>query len=184
MPLPVYTLTEISEVLVSANNTHQTISFSSIPSTFTDLLLRCHFPRAVISELSQQNNGVFWMNGDTTDSNYDNNMWTDGDLALYSGVYLAGASYFPMETARTGSDDWARQSEEIWFPRYAGDQFKWWYSDYQHARNYTTLYRNYKFSGMWRSTSAINSITIGFRASPNQWFRAGAYFRLMGVTYE
>lgn len=142
------------------------VTFSSIPSTYTDLVLVTMLKETAAA------NAIIRVNGDTGSN--------------YSSTTLGGNSGGAFSARQTNST-W------IWIDR-QGET-----TDFgvglTHFMNYsnTTTYKTIldRFSayttglqatvGLWRNTSAINSIKIFIDYSPTQSFVAGSTFTLYGI---
>lgn len=148
-----------STTLGSANTT---ITFSSIPATFTDLVIVCS-----LSASAATYSGIRF-NGDTA-SNYSlTDMYGTGSSAIssrQSNITGGGSG----DTSGTGT------------------VLIYQINDYSNATTYKTVIgRNGSPStnvvasvSLWRSTAAVNSITL-YTVSANNWL-AGSTFKLYGI---
>jgi hypothetical protein len=143
-----------------------TITFSSIPSTYTDLILICN------SQLTL-NAGTGWLrfNGDSGTNYSDTYLYGDGTSAT-SGRHSSIAQSYCSDATASG-----------------------FVTSIHHIQNYanTTTYKTFlsrsnyapggvaAYVGLWRSTSAINSITFSNTASPG-YYTTSSTFTLYGVT--
>ena len=140
------------------------ITFSSIPSTYTDLILVCNF-------LLTANSGTGWIrfNGDTG-TNYS-------DTYLYgNGTSASSGRHSNIAQSYCADADSVTPVISI-----------------HHIQNYanTTTYKTFlsrsnlassgtaAYAGLWRSTAAINSITFSNNASAN--ITSSSTFTLYGV---
>jgi hypothetical protein len=158
MPLP-STLTPIATNTLTATAT--TITFSSIPQTYTDLVL-------VASFTSGNNDEKLQFNGDTA-SNYS---W----IRLYGDGASTGSGYSPTPTyiRNTGSDLTTQQNVIINIFNYANStNFKTTI-----GRGNNTAAQVTTTTGVWRNTAAITSITY---ASSANTFSVGSTFTLYGI---
>jgi len=143
-----------------------TIGFTSIPATYTDLLLK-------LSARNETSNvtGVFIsFNGSTTTFSgkyLESNGATaaSGSLARYIGVENPGTA-----TANTFSNC------EVYIPNYASANNKSFSADTVSENNGTTAYATFN-AGLWSTTAAITSITLQIDAAQdfNQYSTATLY---------
>jgi hypothetical protein len=158
------TYTPIATQTLGSSQT--SVTFSSIPSTYTDLVLVSVLKETVAA------NAVVQLNNDTGSN--------------YSSTTLGGNSGGPFSARQSGST-------YFWLDR-QGEATDWGVG-LTHFMNYsnTTTYKTVidRFSaytsglqatvGLWRSTSAINSIKLSIDYSPTQSFVAGSTFTLYGI---
>lgn len=155
-----------SNTLGSANST---VTFSSIPGTFTDLVLVASFASAVAD-----NDVRCTVNSDTGTN--------------YSYTRLSGNG-----TSATSS----RNSNQVFFAQYyvigtstSTQSIIWNVLDYSNTTTYKTILSRISAAdkelsasvGLWRSTAAVTSITFtnAGNNSPAQ-FAAGSTFKLYGI---
>jgi hypothetical protein len=163
-------------VLISSQvlgSTAASVTFSSIPSTYTDLVIQMSCRDAY----SGSNDNLWYrLNGDTG-TNYSGT-WVEGSGSAASSSRIASFSLGPMlyldgngNTANTFS------SHELYIPNYNSTTAKPIFAISATEDNSATAYiRNY--AGLYRGTSAITSILL----TPNgQNFLAGSSFYLYGV---
>ena len=144
-------------------STTASYTFSSIPGTYTDIVLVAN------GSSTAGTNGQIRFNGDTA-SNYS-------DTYLYGS---AGAAYSSRDTSATAG---------YIGNFYSGDDAQ----QIVHINSYanTTTYKSYvsiggnannvpiaSNVGLWRSTAAITSITV---LNPTSTFKAGCVFTLYGI---
>ena len=122
------------------------VTFSSIPATYTDLLLKVSARNTTSSEIFE-----FGFNGVTTNQSsiYLNGSGSAATSATYT---LYNRSNPSTSTASTFSNS------EIYIPNYAGSTNKSVSIDGANENNATTIYMNI-VAGLWSSTAAITSIT-------------------------
>lgn len=166
MPLP-STMTPIATVALG-NSTTTTITFGSIPSTYTDLIL-------IINAATATNTGDYRLqyNGDTATN--------------YSRTYLSGDG-----ASATSSRNTSRNWQDIDANGYMGTSIDSVaiinIMNYSNTTTFkTTLSRSSRASsgtdanvGLWRSTAAINKIDITNSAA-STYFLTGSTFTLYGV---
>jgi hypothetical protein len=139
----------IAKVTVTGAGTYQA-QFNSIPSTYTDLLLR----------VSARN--TFTGSTDALVINYNGSSSSQSSKALYGNGASAGSFNTTFiyggeldtnsQTANTFS------SHDIYIPNYAGSQYKSSSTDSVEETNGTTVYAILS-AGLWSNTAAITSIT-------------------------
>ena len=126
------------------------ISFSSIPATYTDLLLKISARNTATAnglEISVAFNGV------TTNRSA---------RVLYGTGGAAGsATMTDIPTLGNGANDTANTfaNSEVYIPNYAGSNNKSVSADGVNENNGTTAYQ-YLTAGLWSNTSAITSIQL------------------------
>ena len=145
-----------------------TLTFSSIPQTYTDLILVCNLGQVAPANVALQFNG-------DTGANYDSMIaYASGTGAPASGNYdnlsfaygLNGAGQLPSTIVASG-----------WFEIFS-------YSSTAVRKTLLTRYANNalaeitNFSSTWRNTAAINAIRV-FSYSGD--FLAGSSFTLYGI---
>jgi hypothetical protein len=143
------TMTLISSVTVGAGGAAN-ISFSSIPATYTDLVLK----------LSARNNGAqyygqLYFNGSTT--GYSRRLlYGDGSAAgsiAISNEYTLVTNPTTSYTANTFGNF------EMYIPNYAGSTNKSYSIDAVIENNASTAYAT-MYAALWSNTAAINQITL------------------------
>lgn len=135
------------------SSTTGTISFTSIPSTFTDLRLRLFVPNSVTANPSVR----LRFNNDSG-TNYNRLLLAVNNNSIYTGnanaatdIHLAGE----INISTTGPS----QSFLIDIFSYASSSFKTLFIKENQDRNASNGgYDN--IVGMWRSTAAISSLTL------------------------
>ena len=152
--MPTQTYTPISrQVLASATGT---VTFSSIPSTYTDLVVLCSLRSVrtgggadVVVRFNNSSTGFTnrRLFGSGSSAFSDTNEWTNGDSDAY--------------TASTYS------SMQIYIPNYASSNNKSWSVDHVLENNATDAYATLA-AGLWSNTSAITSIKI-YDVTTNNW---------------
>jgi hypothetical protein len=133
-----------------------TIEFTSIPATYTDLVLRASVRS---SNATTQDDMYLRFNGDTG-SNYS-------DRAIYSsnGTSAASLSHSSIGFLFTGSIDGTTStastftSTDFYIPNYTSANYKSVSQDIANENNATAGWLG-MFAGLWASTSAITSITL------------------------
>jgi len=131
------------------------ISFSSIPATYTDLLVSTSARTTAVAT-----NQAHWIrfNGDTA-TNYSARL-LEGNGASAASYTNTGYTYIYLGEA-TASTATANTfgSTNAYIPNYAGSTAKSVSVDAVSETNATTAYADL-VTGLWTGTAAINSITI------------------------
>lgn len=171
MPTPTYTLIASNTLSASAAS----VTFSSIPSTYTDLVLRVsmrHDSAATLFNIDVR------FNGDTA-TNYSRTFLT-GDGASPSSsrnTSSAFARILMADAATATANTFA--SGEIYIPNYTASTNKPLSSFNAQEDNSTTAYITAN-AALWQNTAAINQISI-FPATSSGNFVAGSSFYLYGL---
>lgn len=147
------------------------ITFSSIPSTYTDLVLKisARTTRATVQD-------TFKITFNSSSSGYSfKRLYGDGATAASDGstgdsTLTAGYSVGDSATANTFGN------VEIYIPNYAGSNNKSVSTDGVGENNATTAYAGL-FASLWANSAAINSIVIegGTSATIKQYSTAYLY---------
>ena len=140
------------------------VTFSSIPQTYTDLVL---IYTGVVDSTSQY--FQVQLNGDTT-TNYSYTVISYDGSAVTSFRQSSDGLLFGTTTSAT-----LQQGEIMHFMNYSNT------STYKTtlSRFSSTLYQVWTHVGMWRKTEAITSIKLYTTAGAN--FKADATFTLYGI---
>jgi hypothetical protein len=140
------TFIKIASVTVGAGGA-SSIDFTSIPSTYTDLL--------IVSSLRNTSGGAgaqmkFNATAGTTRYIEGNgaSVSSGTDTAMYAGDLTASTN-----TANTFS------SNSVYIPNYAGSNYKSSSSDAVTENNTSTAYTDF-YANLWSNTAAITSISI------------------------
>jgi hypothetical protein len=162
--------------LISSNvlgTTAASVTLSSIPSTFTDLVLRISARGNVASSIVQLN---LTINGQTgTPYSYSYMLGNGGSPSASAGTNQP----FVFSGFGNGSTGTANYfgSAEIYIPSYTASRNKPM-SYFTIQENNTTTARIIAGAGYWRNTSAITSLTI--TPDSDSWI-AGSSFYLYGI---
>ena len=148
------TFYKIASVTVGSGGA-SSIDFTSIPSTYTDLVIKvsARDARAVVASSI-----VLQINGSTAASGSYRRIYGDGSAAFSDSdvsqtVVQSGHSDGNSATANTFGN------VEIYIPNYAGSANKSFSSDGVAETNATTTYMSL-VAGLWANTAAITQITI------------------------
>jgi hypothetical protein len=144
------TFTKIASVSVGSGGA-ATIDFTSIPSTYTDLVikysLRCNGTNGA---------GAFYFNSDTTNTNYaSRRLGTDGSSA-FSNNYAAPYGAYADKSTYTAS---TFANGEIYIPNYRSSNNKSFSVDDVVENNATTA-DLFLTAGIWNNTAAITAVRI------------------------
>jgi hypothetical protein len=168
------TFTQIGTAVTVGAGGASSISFTSIPSTYTDLVLKTSLrdSNTVTRSLAQ-----LTFNGSAT---------SYSSLAEYGfnggsvGAAVGGGTYIDWTyTTGNGATASTFSNSEIYIPNYAGSQNKSVSIDFAAENNSATLNILGIASGLWSNSAAITSITLT-PASPNFLEHSTAY--LYGVS--
>lgn len=130
-----------------------TFAFTSIPATYTDLLVVASLRSDRAS--NSIDNGWIYLNSDTTSGNYTKRrLWGDGS-AVYSATTYDLDYYVPGSTATASTFG----NLYYYIPNYAGSNNKSFSVDSSQENNATIAINNFT-AGLWSSSSAITSITF------------------------
>lgn len=133
------------------------ITISSIPSTYTDLMLkssiRCDYAGGTLL-------GALRFNNDAS-SIYSNRQlyWDIGGSPLSASNSASSFSYALAVNASTSTSS-TFANNDIYIPNYAGSNNKSFSNDGVAENNATTPIYLELLAGLWASTAAINSITL------------------------
>lgn len=157
------------------STTAVSVTFTSIPSTYTDLVLKIS-ARNNENSTAAGNYYTIGFNGSTT--SYSNRFLRGDGSAASSGSFAqyAGNSTNVLNTSGTFSND------EIYIPNYAGSTNKTYSSDSVVENNATAAFATLN-AGLWSDTTAITSIKI--ESGGGSWsFVAGSTFYLYGIVKQ
>jgi len=149
--MPTFTL--ISAVTVGSGGA-STIDFTSIPSTYTDLVLKTSL-RGPTGYASDTMDTYLRFNGTTT--NYsDRLLYGTGSAAASLSETLTGINFRVVGQNSTAS---TFGNAEIYIPNYAGSSNKSVSVDAVTENNATSVLTQLE-AGLWSNTAAINQITL------------------------
>jgi hypothetical protein len=147
------TFTKIADVTVGSGGA-ASIDFTSIPSTFTDLVLKVSVRD---TNAGSHIDGGIRLNGATTNIVWRRVMGNgaaassataSGDNSMYGWIHNGAGS-----TANTFSNC------EVYIPNYAGSSYKSVSFDSVDENNGTTAYADL-VAGLWSSSTAVNQVTV------------------------
>lgn len=143
----------ISETTIGAGG-NQIMEWTSIPSTYTDLLLtisvRSSYAASYVSHRFRVNND--------TGGNY-NEKWLYGDGSSLYSYSQSGTTFITLGLNGSTSTSNSFTPINIYIPNYAGNKIKAFNFNYSTETNGTTSYPIMQ-SARWNSTDAISSLKI------------------------
>ncbi len=150
------------------------ITFSSIPATYTDLVLRF----SSRSDVGSAGLTLYLSPNASTSSDSTTILWADGTSAFSTRFSATGIGLYMgwvngTRTANTFS------SAEIYIPNYAGSTNKVFSSAIAEESNSTADTRISATAGLWSNTAAITSLVVKISAGVN--FVSGSSFYLYGI---
>ena len=148
------------------------VTFSSIPSTYTDLLVKFSARTTetqIYSSLNIQFNGL----GNTNHSNKE--ITGNGASVSSSSVNYIGYASGANATANTFA------SFDVYIPNYTSSNYKSYSTDAVSENNATTAYATFH-AGLWSNTAAISSITLVPTAGGSFPFTQYSTFTLYGIS--
>jgi hypothetical protein len=148
------------------------IEFTSIPQTFTDVVMTCSIRDTSASVL---NNFILRINGVSTNSTIRTLFGNGSSASTYSdtAIFAEGGANGNNSTANTFSN------VQFYFPNYSGSTNKSVSID-SVTENNATLGLQAISAGLWSQTTAINSLGIVPNGVVN--FVAGSTISLYGIT--
>jgi len=147
------TYTLISSVTVGSGGAAN-IEFTSIPSTYTDLLLKMSLRSSNTGAVAKRIGVRF--NGASTDANLTTRLvYGDGSSAGSFDTTTGFTAWMPDGTATAS----VFSNVEVYIPNYAGSNNKSFSTDGVMENNATASYGGL-FAGLWSSSSAINAVKI------------------------
>jgi hypothetical protein len=156
------------------------VTFSSIPQTYKDLVLRISarndYASVAFDNLYVTFNGEVYSGSQTT---YSDTFVRGNGSATASGFDSAASKatlYQALNSATATSNTFS--NNEMYIPNYTSSAYKPISSFNTAETNATNAYINAE-ALLWSNTSAITSITLSQRAGPN--FVSGSSFYLYGV---
>lgn len=163
------TYESIATTTVSGSSTN-TVTFSSIPQTYTDLILVTSF--RAISDVYFSGANVI-LNNDTG-QNY-NQMYIQG----YNNTFVSGYWFqtFPFIFLDNGGNTVKGGFSKLEINSYSATNIKKPFIAQTIATNVSNM-----ISGVWNSNSAISTLTVTMSGGlPNFAFAAGSQFTLYGI---
>jgi hypothetical protein len=136
------------------------IDFTSIPSTYTDLVLKYSVRQDLASVAASD---FLYLNGSQTTYS---GRWIEGAGSGTPSSYTTGATNLYGNGGGDGANATANTfaNAEIYIPNYAGSTNKSLSHDAVMENNATTAYADLG-AGLWSNTAAINRVTISTSAT-------------------
>lgn len=150
------------------------VTFSAIPNTFTDLVLRISARSTSNSRRSVEN--YIFLNNDTS-SLYSYTVLQGSGSAISSAKFSNVAIEFGQANGNLSTSNTFANSE-IYIPNYAGTTVKQISNFTGQEDNQTTAYIN-ATAGLYRGTAPITSITISQFSAES--YMSGSSFFLYGI---
>jgi hypothetical protein len=150
-------------------SSQSSVSFTSIPQTYTDLVLK-------VSLRNTTSMGLVYFSFNSNTSNRSS-------LLLFGSGSSPGSATFDNTDPRvfiqneSGYTANSFGNGEMYIPNYAGSNYKSFSADSVQETNGTTAY-SYLSAGLWSNTSAITSITLSNYSGS---FDTGSSFYLYGI---
>ena len=132
------------------------IDFSSIPSTYTDLVVKVSIRSSRTA--SRDDTTIIKFNGSSTGYTAKYLVGTGSAAGSYSDTLIYGNTDSNLDTANTFG------SAEFYIPNYASSAYKSVSSDSAEENNATAANAGFT-AGLWSNTAAINQITLSFNGS-------------------
>lgn len=144
------------------------VTFSSIPSTYTDLVLVMQF------SITTANDSVYMRLNSDSGSNYSNTTLSGNGTSAISGRDTSSTQGIRLSAYNTAQAASTRQVNITQLQNYANTT-----TNKTVLNRYSSVGGTEAVVGLWRSTAAINSILLRFFSSQN--FETGSTFTLYGV---
>lgn len=166
------TMKKIQSVTVGSGGAAN-IEFTSIPSTFDDLLIKVS-SRSDDSASTSGSYYIIFFNGSST--SFTNRYLRGNGSAVSSATFAqyAGNSSTTGQTASTFSND------EIYIPNYAGSTNKSYSGDSVVENNATGAFQTFN-AGLWSNTAAITSVKLEAANAGANKFVQYSTFTLYGI---
>ena len=169
------TMTLIGSPVVVGSGGVSSVTFSSIPATYTDLIIKMS---ARVSYAASRMNVNLQLNGSSA-SIYSNIVLSGSGGSTSSGSNYTGTNeiYLDEINANTSTAN-SFSNVEIYFPNYTSSANKSLSADSVYENNATEAYQVFT-AGLWSSTAAITSINLAPGAGS---FAQYSTFYLYGVS--
>jgi hypothetical protein len=168
-----YTLIS-SQVLASSASS---VTFSSIPATYTDLVLRISTRGSLAGYFTNQ---YITFNSDTATNYSDTYLYSDSTTGGSAKDTNTSIGYVSL-TDGSSADANNFGSAEIYIPNYNSSTYKPYSVTSVYENNASiNLYGNWVLAGLWRNTSAVTSINVSSEGT-GYYFLANSSFYLYGI---
>jgi hypothetical protein len=141
------------------------VTFSSIPATYTDLVVK------VSARLSANDSLLMLFNGSS--SGYTQKFLEGNGATASSGPLTNGYISYPLTTTAS-----TFSNVEIYIPNYTSSNYKSYSTDSVDEANATTAYADL-LANLWSNTSAISS--IAFSTATSTTIQQYSTFSLYGI---
>jgi len=148
------TYEKIATVTVGSSGS-ASIDFTSIPSTYTDLLVKIS---ARTNRSANQDQIDMRFNSDTSSSYFYRQLLGDGTTVV-SATATGSFIYAGVAPATNGTSN-TFGNFEVYIPNYTSATYKTVSADYVNEGNATTVYYDGFTAGLWQKTNSISSITF------------------------
>jgi hypothetical protein len=164
--------------LISSNvlsSTTASVSFTSIPATYTDLLIKMSLRS---DGATTGGSGWFRINSLSTSIYSETELRGNGSAASSTNQVATTIAYFNYFVGGTGTTASTFSNTEIYLPSYLASQNKLWSSFNAMETNATAGYLSAQ-AGLIQSTAAITSLQ--FNCDSGSWV-SGSSFYLYGIS--
>lgn len=156
------TFIKIATVTVGSGGASN-IEFTSIPQTYTDLVLKIS---ARSARSSNQDDYSVSLNGNTAAFTYKQLYGGAGGGSIVTGSASGSAGFIGIMPAANNTAS-TFSSQELYFPNYTSSSYKSFSVDSASENNATTNWQLDLIAQLWSSTNAITSITLISNTSSN-----------------
>lgn len=163
------TSTEVAIATTTLSSAASSITFSSIPSTYTDLRV------VIVGQGSSGFDPVIQYNSDTATNYSCTELVGNGTAASSDRQTSSNFIYFPISNGMAQSPKWNLITYDIF--SYAGSTYKTCLATFNNDLNGSGSVNT--MVGLWRSTSAINTFVI--KSNPSGNFSIGTTATLYGI---
>jgi len=159
---------------VEVNSPVTSVTFSSIPQAYTDLIIKFSACSSKAATDNDQANLTF----NSSSTGYSDKLLygRNGSAASAASTtsYITWAAIIPAASATANTFS----TSEIYIPNYTSSNYKSLSSDNSEENNSSTDYFVTMLAGLWSNTSAITSVTLTCNGG---YFVANSNFTLYGV---
>ena len=168
-------------VLTGTSNIANGSGFSNIPQNYSHLQLRCIFRAPSADSTSGSMSVRIQFNGDSSSVYADHNITGTGTSTITSGYNTSQARSFIAFTAGNGNAAGLFSTAIIDIFDYTSTTKNKVIRSFSGADTNSTSGQIMIGSGLWASTSAINSIALLGDGGPSGGFGAGTHVALYGI---
>jgi hypothetical protein len=149
------TYTQIGSAVTVGSGGAATIAFSSIPATYTDLVIKV----SVRGDATFSTQQMYLTFNGTTSGYSARQVYGDGSSATSATLSNSGAAISIVNTNTSVSTANTFSSSEIYIPNYAGSNYKSVSADSVTENNATAAIAGLT-AGLWSNTAAITTVTL------------------------